>query len=48
MSRKILIIGNSDGIGAAVTKALLDRGDRVVGVSKSPAAAGSRGARHAA
>jgi NAD(P)-dependent dehydrogenase (short-subunit alcohol dehydrogenase family) len=42
----MLIIGNSDGIGAAVTKALLDRGDRVVGVSKSPAPPGNRGARH--
>jgi NAD(P)-dependent dehydrogenase (short-subunit alcohol dehydrogenase family) len=44
--RKILIIGNSDGIGAAVTKALLDRGDRVVGVSRSPAAHAAGGARH--
>jgi len=46
MSRKILLIGNSDGIGAAVTKALLDRGDRVVGVSKSPAAPSNGAARH--
>jgi NAD(P)-dependent dehydrogenase (short-subunit alcohol dehydrogenase family) len=46
MSRNILIIGNSDGIGAAVTRALLARGDRVVGLSKSPAAPGCGGARH--
>jgi NAD(P)-dependent dehydrogenase (short-subunit alcohol dehydrogenase family) len=46
MPRRILIIGNSDGIGAAVTKALLDRGDRVVGVSRSEAPASGAGARH--
>jgi len=32
-----LIIGNSDGIGAAVTSLLTARGDRIVGVSRSPA-----------
>ena len=35
MSRRILIIGNSDGIGAAVTKILVELGNRVVGVSRS-------------
>ena len=35
MSQKVLIIGNSDGIGAAVTQALLARGDHVVGISRS-------------
>jgi short-subunit dehydrogenase len=35
MSRRILIVGNSDGIGAAVTKILVGLGDRVVGVSRS-------------
>ena len=33
--RHILIIGNSDGIGAAVAKALVERGDRVTGISRS-------------
>jgi short-subunit dehydrogenase len=36
MGRRVLIIGNSDGIGAAVTRALLARGDSVTGVSRSP------------
>jgi short-subunit dehydrogenase len=45
-TRNILIIGNSDGIGAAVTKALIDRGDRVVGVSKSESPLRGRGLRH--
>ena len=46
MSKTILIIGNSDGIGAAVTQALVDRGDRVVGVSRSPSPLGASGPRH--
>lgn len=33
-----LIIGNSDGIGLAVTRRLLDRGWRVIGISRSPSA----------
>lgn len=37
MSRSILIVGNSDGIGAAITTMLAARGDRIVGVSRSPA-----------
>lgn len=36
MARRVLIIGNSDGIGLAITKSLLGRGDEVVGVSRSP------------
>ena len=36
MPRRVLIIGNSDGIGAAVTRKLLERGDHVVGISRSP------------
>ena len=35
MTRRVLIVGNSDGIGAAVTRALLTVGDEVVGVSRS-------------
>jgi len=35
-ARRTLIIGNSDGIGAAVAEALVAHGDRVVGVSRSP------------
>ena len=46
MSRRILIIGNSDGIGAAVTKVLVERGDRVVGVSRSRSPLSERGLRH--
>ena len=46
MSKNVLIIGNSDGIGAAVTKELVARGDRVVGVSRSPSPLGADGPRH--
>ena len=46
MTRHILIIGNSDGIGAAVTRALVSRGDRVVGLSRSPSPLGASGPRH--
>ena len=46
MSRRILIIGNSDGIGAAVTKILVELGDRVVGVSRSRSPLAGRGLRH--
>jgi short-subunit dehydrogenase len=46
MPTKILIIGNSDGIGAAVTSELVTRGDRVVGVSRSPSPLGPSGPRH--
>ncbi len=46
MSSSILVIGNSDGIGAAVTEALIARGDRVVGVSRSPSPLGDCGPRH--
>jgi len=46
MSKKILIIGNSDGIGAAVTKKLLDRGECIVGISRSPSPLGDQGPRH--
>ena len=34
--KTILVLGNSDGIGLAVTRALVARGDRVVGISRSP------------
>ncbi|MCA9472665.1 MAG: SDR family NAD(P)-dependent oxidoreductase [Nitrospirales bacterium] len=44
--RKILIIGNSDGIGAAVTRALVARGDKIVGVSRSPSPLDMNGPRH--
>ncbi len=46
MSRNILVIGNSDGIGAAVTRALVNRGDQVIGISKSPSPFGPNGPRH--
>lgn len=41
-----MIIGNSDGIGAAVTRALVTRGDTVVGISRSPSPLGDQGPRH--
>ncbi len=46
MSQHILIIGNSDGIGAAVTRALVARGDTVVGISRSPSPLAEKGPRH--
>ena len=46
MSRTILIIGNSDGIGAAVTRSLIAHGDRVVGISRSPSPLGDDGPKH--
>ena len=36
MSSKALFIGNSDGIGLAASRALLEKGCRVLGVSRSP------------
>jgi len=35
MTGKALLIGNSDGIGLAITKALLERKWRVIGISRS-------------
>ena len=35
ISKKALIIGNTDGIGLAITKELLKRGWNIVGISKS-------------
>ena len=46
MQKKMLIIGNSDGIGAAVTRALIAQGDQVVGISRSPSPLGSDGPKH--
>ncbi|WP_447965040.1 SDR family NAD(P)-dependent oxidoreductase [Nitrospira sp. Ecomares 2.1] len=46
MQHTYLLIGNSDGIGAAVTRALLAQGDRVVGISRSPSPLGPNGPRH--
>jgi NAD(P)-dependent dehydrogenase (short-subunit alcohol dehydrogenase family) len=37
VARTILIVGNSDGIGAAITGLLTAQGDRVVGISRSQA-----------
>ncbi|WP_342349004.1 SDR family NAD(P)-dependent oxidoreductase [uncultured Nitrospira sp.] len=48
MPKTYLLIGNSDGIGAAVTRALLAQGDRVVGLSRSPSPLGGDGPRHIA
>jgi short-subunit dehydrogenase len=46
MPQNILIIGNSDGIGAAVTRALVARGDQIVGISRSPSPLGPKGPKH--
>lgn len=46
MPIKVLLIGNSDGIGAAVTTALIARGDQVVGISRSPSPLGPDGPKH--
>jgi short-subunit dehydrogenase len=46
MTQKILLIGNSDGIGAALTRALIARGEHVVGLSRSPSSLGPNGPRH--
>ncbi|MDR4494845.1 MAG: SDR family NAD(P)-dependent oxidoreductase [Nitrospirales bacterium] len=46
MPDSILLIGNSDGIGAAVTKALVAQGDRVIGLSRSPSPLGPQGPHH--
>jgi len=46
MAKTVLLIGNSDGIGAAVTRALSARGDYVVGLSRSPSPLGPDGPRH--
>jgi NAD(P)-dependent dehydrogenase (short-subunit alcohol dehydrogenase family) len=44
--KNILVVGNSDGIGLAVTRALLGRGDHVVGISRSPSPITSTHMRH--
>jgi NAD(P)-dependent dehydrogenase (short-subunit alcohol dehydrogenase family) len=36
MTRRAVVVGNSDGIGLAVTRRLLDDGWRVAGLSRSP------------
>ena len=46
MRSKALLIGNSDGIGRAVTRRLLDDGWDVVGVSRSAAEFGPAGYAH--
>ncbi len=46
MANTILLIGNSDGIGAAVTRALVAQGDRVIGLSRSPSPLGTQGPHH--
>ena len=46
MTQNILIIGNSDGIGAAVTRALVAQGDLVIGISRSASPLGSDGPKH--
>jgi short-subunit dehydrogenase len=35
MTRTVLVVGSSDGIGLAVARALTARGDRVIGISRS-------------
>lgn len=44
--KTILVVGNSDGIGLAVTRALVARGDRVVGISRRPSPFGATNLRH--
>jgi short-subunit dehydrogenase len=46
MAKTVLLIGNSDGIGAAVTRALIARGEHVAGLSRSPSPLGPNGPRH--
>ena len=46
MANNVLLIGNSDGIGAAVTRALVAREDQVVGISRSPSPLGPDGPKH--
>ena len=46
MAQKVLLIGNSDGIGAAVTRALVNQGDQVVGISRSPSLLEPNGPKH--
>jgi len=46
MAQQVLIIGNSDGIGAAITRKLVARGDRVMGISRSPSPLGQDGPEH--
>ena len=46
MTQNILIIGNSDGIGAAVTRTLVAQRERVVGISRSASPLGPDGPKH--
>ncbi len=46
MANNVLLIGNSDGIGAAVTRALIAQGNQVVGISRSPSPLGPDGPKH--
>lgn len=46
MADTILIIGNSNGIGAEVTRALWAQGAQVIGRSRSPSPLGSPGPHH--
>jgi short-subunit dehydrogenase len=46
MSDVALLIGNSDGIGLAMTRQLLERGFAVTGVSKSPSPVSHEAYRH--
>ncbi len=46
MPQNLLVIGNSDGIGLAVTRALIARGDRVIGISRSPSPLGTHDPKH--
>lgn len=46
MNEVALLIGNSDGIGLALTRRLLERGFAVIGVSKSPSPVSHDACRH--
>ncbi len=46
MSGVALLIGNSDGIGLALTRRLLERGFPVIGISKSPSPVSHEAYRH--
>ena len=46
ITNNVLLIGNSDGIGAAVTRALIAQGDQVLGISRSASPLGPEGPKH--
>jgi NAD(P)-dependent dehydrogenase (short-subunit alcohol dehydrogenase family) len=45
-ARRVLVVGNSDGIGLALTRRLLGEGSTVVGLSRRPSPVEAAGYRH--